>query len=50
MGPDQKKIEEAHEWLEKAVRYETDGKPAKFVDMAFNKALKLENEAFGVAA
>ena len=40
------KIKEANSWLDKAIRYEADGKSEKFVNMALDKACRLELEAF----
>lgn len=39
-------LEDANRWLEKAIKFEADGKPSKFVDMALEKAVKLEADAF----
>ena len=41
------KIEEANRWLDKAVAFEGDeSKSEKMVEMAFKKAVTLEDEAF----
>ena len=37
--------EKAEHWLERAVVFEAEGKPERNVEMAFNAALKHENEA-----
>ena len=37
----------AYEWLDKAIRYEAEGKPTKFVDMALNRACQMELAALG---
>lgn len=44
----QELLAEAYRWLDKAVAYEAEGKPAKFVEMAFNKALDFERKAFAL--
>ena len=46
---DTQKMAEANRWLDKAISYEADGKPDKFVDMALEKACKLEREALGIS-
>ena len=37
---------EAARWLDNGVRYESEGKPEKYIDMALNNAVKYENAAF----
>ena len=48
MATDETKLAEANRWLEKAVQYEVEKKSAKIVDMALDKACKLEREALGI--
>lgn len=43
---DKAKLEKAYHWLENAIEYEAEGKSKKLVDMALNRACKLEDEAF----
>lgn len=47
---DTAKMEEANNWLAKAISFEANGKPEKFVNMALDKACKLEREALGIPA
>jgi hypothetical protein len=44
--PDKTKLETAYRWLDKAITFESEGKSQKMIDMAFAKAVALENEAF----
>lgn len=39
------KMAEANKWLNNALKYEAEGKSQKFIDMALDKACKLEKEA-----
>lgn len=43
-------LAKANHWLNKAVALEDEGKSAKMVEMAFKKAVGLENKAFELAA
>lgn len=40
-------LKKANEWLEKAIRFEEDGKSKTMIDRCLSKAVELENEAFG---
>ena len=39
-------MEEALRWLDKAIRMESEGKPATLVNKALEKACNLENDAY----
>lgn len=43
-------LQQAAEWLDRAVRLEGEGKSASMVNMAFNRALQFENHAFTLPA
>ena len=46
---DKVKMNEANRWLEKALSFEAEGKSAKIIDMALDKAARIEREALGLA-
>lgn len=43
-------LQQAHEWLDRAVRLEDEGKTASIVNLAFKRALDYENHAFTLPA